>query len=48
MDKCKECEMPMWLEGKIDDDIQLCHACYQDNELRIKYTRERASNGDYE
>ena len=38
MDKCKGCSTPMWLEGKIDDDIPLCHACYQDNELRIKHT----------
>jgi len=38
MNKCKGCGMSMWLEGKIDDNIPLCHACYQDNELRIKYT----------
>ena len=43
MDKCKGCEMPMWLEGPIDDDIPLCHACYQDEALRIKWTEERAS-----
>jgi hypothetical protein len=43
--KCKGCETPMWLEGKIDDDIQLCHACYQDDKLRIQYTKEGESNG---
>jgi hypothetical protein len=37
---CKGCDRPMWLEGKIDDDIPLCHACYQNNKLRIKYTKE--------
>lgn len=25
---CLECKKPMWLEGRIEDDIQLCHACY--------------------
>jgi hypothetical protein len=25
---CEGCGHPMWLEGKIDDDIPLCHACY--------------------
>ena len=25
---CNGCETPMWLEGQIDDDIPLCHACY--------------------
>jgi hypothetical protein len=40
MIKCKGCGMSMWLEGFIDDNIPLCHACYQDNELRIKYTEK--------
>ena len=44
MNKCKGCGMSMWLEGFIDDNIPLCHACYQDNELRIKHTQnERVS-----
>ena len=26
--KCKGCATPMWLEGYIEDNIPLCHACY--------------------
>jgi hypothetical protein len=39
-ENCKGCAVPMWTEGKIDDDIPLCHACYQDEALRIRWTEE--------
>jgi hypothetical protein len=39
-ENCKGCSVPMWTEGKIDDDIPLCHACYQDEALRIRWTGE--------
>ncbi len=39
-ENCKGCSVPMWTEGKIDDDIPLCHACYQDEALRIRWTEE--------
>jgi hypothetical protein len=42
-ENCKGCAVPMWTEGKIDDDIPLCHTCYQDEALRIRWTEERAS-----
>jgi hypothetical protein len=42
-ENCKGCSVPMWTEGKIDDDIPLCHACYQDEALRIRWTEERVS-----
>ena len=27
-DTCHKCGVEMWREGKIDDDIKLCHPCY--------------------
>jgi ribosomal protein L37AE/L43A len=27
-DTCKKCGVEMWREGRIDDDIKLCHSCY--------------------
>jgi hypothetical protein len=27
-DTCKKCGVEMWREGRIDDDIKLCHPCY--------------------
>jgi hypothetical protein len=26
---CLGCSKPMWVEGYIEDDIQLCHLCYE-------------------
>jgi len=31
---CLECPNLMSWEGPIEDDIQLCHACYNDENLR--------------
>jgi hypothetical protein len=28
-DLCLGCNKPMWVEGYIGDDIQLCHLCYE-------------------
>jgi hypothetical protein len=36
--KCKGCDLLLWMEGPIDDDIPLCHSCYQIEDLRIQYT----------
>ena len=44
MNRCKGCNVPMWLEGRIYDEIPLCHPCYQDNDLRLKYTKEEEIN----
>jgi hypothetical protein len=27
-DTCHKCGVEMWREGRIDDDIKLCHPCY--------------------
>ena len=27
-DTCRRCGVEMWTEGKIDDDIKLCHPCF--------------------
>jgi hypothetical protein len=27
-DLCLDCDKPMWVEGYIGDNIQLCHKCY--------------------
>jgi hypothetical protein len=35
MGNCLGCNKPMWVEGRIDDDIKLCHLCYE-----IKYSRK--------
>lgn len=36
--KCLACSTDMFLEGKIYDDIQLCHGCYKlDNLLKFGY-----------
>jgi hypothetical protein len=36
-DSCLDCKKPMWVEGYIDDDISLCHLCYE-----IKYDTRRS------
>lgn len=30
---CLECSTPMWAEGHIQDDIPLCHDCYNIDSL---------------
>jgi hypothetical protein len=33
LNNCLKCDNPMWSEGPIFDDIQLCHACYDSDSL---------------
>lgn len=37
---CLNCTNKMWMEGPIDDDIQLCHACYSDETLAKYYPED--------
>jgi hypothetical protein len=30
-DNCRNCNKPMWVEGYIQDKIDLCHLCYENN-----------------
>lgn len=36
-DKCLNCDNKMINEGKIQDDLQLCHGCYSNETLQKYY-----------
>lgn len=42
VDLCLECGNPMYLEGKIQDDLKLCHGCYSTETLAKFYPSELA------
>ena len=33
LNNCLKCDNPMWAEGPIFDDIDLCHGCYDSDSL---------------
>lgn len=37
---CLECDREMWREGWIGDDMLLCHACYDNDNLNKHYPKE--------
>ena len=38
---CLECSAEMWREGWIGDDLLLCHACYNNENLNKHYPEEK-------